>query len=693
MPLSQENRRLLISTPLGENVVILAGFSGTEGLSVPFSFELNLVSESNTIAFDQIIGNNITISIGEDEASARFFNGIVSRFSQDTGTGDTGLARYSATVVPWFWLLSKTTNSRIFQDKSVPEIVEELFTEKGFNDFRMELDETYEPKEYCVQYAETDFNFVSRLLEQEGIFYFFEHENGVHTMVLGDAPAKHPVCPMNESVSYRSGSTGGSTQEDYITDLDKWQEIRIGKYTVNDFNFESPNNDLLVGVVSQTPLGPGVRDVYDFPAEYKTREEGERLANIRMQAEEVRTTSFSGSSTRRGFSGGHKYDLSGGHYRNEMNEKTYVLTSVNHSSSEPAGGSGGSEGGSSFTYTNRFTCVPFEVPYRPAFITPKPMIPGVQTAIVVGPDGEQIHTDEHGRVKVQFLWDKARTFDDTSSCWIRVSQSFAGTAWGGIFLPRVGHEVIVDFLEGDPDRPIITGRVYNGSNTPPYTLPVNKTISTIKTISVPDNGGVNEIRFEDKADEEQLFIQAQKTFDTRVNDKSREYVGENRHLIVIEDQLEKADGDKHLTIGGDHKEKVSGTISVEAESGDILLKTGGNFAVDASSEVHINGGMTVIIEASSQLSLKVGGNFVNIGSAGVDISGSMVNINSGGSAGSGSGCSPDSPDEPEEADMAEPGSESELPSLTPEEVEATELSSQALTFSQASENASMGCET
>lgn len=692
MPITQDNRMLRIATPLDDNAVVLSGFSGNEGLSVPFSFELNLVSESDSIAFDEIIGKNITISIGEEEASARFFNGIVSRFSQDSGTGDTGLAHYSATVVPWFWLLSKTTNSRIFQDKSVPDIVEELFTEKGFNDFLMELDGTYAPKEYCVQYAETDFNFVSRLLEQEGIFYFFKHENSIHTMVLGDSPGKHPECPLNESVVYRSGPIGGSVRESVITDLDKWQEIRIGKYTVNDFNFKLPNNDLLVGVENQTPLGPGVLEVYDFPAEYKTRAEGERLANIRMQAEEMRTTSFSGSSTCGGFTGGYKYNLSEGHYRSEMNGQTYVLTSVNHRASEPAGGSSAG-GGSSFLYTNKFTCIPFEVPYRPAFITPKPMIPGVQTAIVVGPAGEQIHTDEYGRVKVQFPWDRNRQFNEDSSCWIRVSQTQAGTGWGAMFLPRIGQEAIVDFLEGDPDRPIITGCVYNGLNTPPYSLPDEKTKSAIKTISVPDNGGTNEIRFEDKADEEQLFIQAAKTFDIRVNDKSREHVGENRHLIVTENQLEKVDGDKHLKVAGDHKESVSGTISIQAESGDILLKTGGNFAVDASSEVHIKAGSTLIIEAGSQLSLKVGGSFVNIGPAGVDISGSMVKINSGGSAASGSGCSPDSPDEPEEADTADPGSESELPSLTPEEVSAMELTPQAISFSQAAENGTPLCET
>jgi type VI secretion system secreted protein VgrG len=690
MTLTQENRMLHISTPLGDNVVVLTRFSGNEGLCVPFSFEMSLVSENSRVAFDQIIGGNVTVAIGTEAGSARFFNGLVSRFAQDSGAGDSGLARYSATLVPWFWLLTKTTNSRIFQEKTVPEIVEQIFTEKGFTDFRMDLG-SYEAKEYCVQYAETDFNFISRLLEQEGIFYFFEHENAKHTMVLGDAPDKHPDCPYGEPVRFHPLSVGGTPPDDVITDFDKMQEIRIGKYTVNDFNPETPNTDLMVGVDCQTPLGPGEREVYDFPAEYKTRAEGERLANIRMQAEEVRTTSFAGTSTCTGFSGGCKYDLAG-HFRDELNDHKYVLAGVNHRASETAGSSG--QGGGSYTYRNSFKCIPHDIPYRPSLFTPKPMIAGVQTAIVVGPEGEQIHTDDdgYGRVKVQFHWDRARQYNEDSSCWVRVSQSWAGAGWGTLFLPRIGNEVIVSFLESDPDRPIITGCVYNGSNTPPYSLPDQKTRSTIKSMSVPDTGGVNEIRFEDEAGEEQLFIQAEKTLDTRVKGPSREFVGGKRHLIVKEDRLEKVETDKHLTVMGDHKEKVSGTISIQSGA-EILESSVTKHAIDSSQEVHIKGGMKVIIEGGTQVSLKCGGNFIDIGPGGVFIQGSMVMINSGGAAGSGSGCSPDSPDEPEEADTTEPGRTSELPSLTPAEVGTTELTPQALTFQQAAESGAPFCET
>jgi type VI secretion system secreted protein VgrG len=491
-----------IATPLEDNDLLLTMFSGTEGLSIPFSFELTLESESNSIAFDQIIGKNITVYFGGEDSNTRFFNGIVSRFSQDTGAGESdgghSLARYSATMVPWFWLLTKTTNSRIFQNMSVPDIIEQIFSERGLNDCRMDLDGTYDPKEYCVQYAETDFNFVSRLLEQEGIFYFFEHGNGEHIMVMGDTPEKHPPCPNQELVQFHPIGTGENVQEAVITDLDKMQEVRIGKYTVNDFNFKIPSTDLLVEFDSQVTLGPGDREKYDYPAEYKTRAEGERLANIRLQVEEAQTTTFRGTGHCIDFSNGYKFDLAG-HYRPEMNDKAYVLTTVNHRANEPVGTSGGG-GGGGFSYGNHFRCVPYDVPYRPLRVTPKPIITGVQTAIVVGPSGEEIYPDKYSRIKVQFPWDREGKNDENSSCWIRVSQPWAGAGWGAMFIPHVGHEVIINFIEGDPDRPIITGRVYHGTNMPADTLPDEKTKSVIR--SRQDN----DIVIEDKEGDKHIHL-------------------------------------------------------------------------------------------------------------------------------------------------------------------------------------------
>jgi type VI secretion system secreted protein VgrG len=316
-------------------------------------------------------------------------------------------------------------------------------------------------------------------------------------------------------------------------------------------------------------------------------------------------------------------------------------------------------------------------------------VEGIQTAIVVGPSGEEIYTDEYGRVKVQFHWDRRGSSDENSSCWMRVSQLWAGTNWGAMFIPRIGQEVIVDFLEGDPDRPLVTGRVYHGTNMPPYSLPDEKTKSTIKSYSSPDGGGFNEIRFDDLKGEEQVFIHAEKNQDIRTEKDRMEWVGQDSHLIVVRNQLEKVEGDKHLTVNGDQNEKVDGTVSLEAGT-DIQEKAGGKHALDAAQEIHLKAGMKVIIEAGTQVSLKAGSNFIDIGPSGVSIQGTMVNINSGGSAGSGSGSSPQAPEEPAEADTAEPGRATQGP---PGPTEPATPTPQARALSSAAQTGTPFCET
>lgn len=673
MVYTQENRLITIDTPLGEDVLLLTGFSGSEGLSVPFSFGLDLLSENNNILFEDIIGQNVTVSIVLADGGRRFFNGIISRFSQERGRGEEGdgglgLAYYSASMVPWFWLLTMTSDSRIFQELSVPDIVEQIFTEKGFTDYRMNLHGTYDRKVYCVQYRETDFNFISRLLEQEGIYYFFKHENNKHTMILADSPDEHKPCPNQESARYHHVSGGGTLEEDVITGLDKMQEIRVGKYTVNDFNFEMPATDLKVEVTSQSPLGPGEREIYDYPAEYSTRAEGDRLASLRIQEEEAKITNITGTSTCRAFSSGYRYDLLE-YYRDDMNDKSYVLVSVNHGATEAVGGSGEGAGAS---YTNSFTCIPFDVPYRTPLATPKPMIGGVQTAIVVGPSGEEIYTDEHGRVKVQFHWDREGQKDEDSSCWIRVSQVWAGAGWGAMYIPRIGHEVIVDFLESDPDRPIITGRVYHGNNPHPYQLPSEKTKSTMKTMSSPNGGGFNEIRFEDKKGEEEIFVHGEKNLDIRIKNDRREWIGNDRHLFVKRDKVEQVGRDKHVVIKQDELQeiardrnlKVGGKEAIEVTQsrsvtvkGDVIEVFKANHSEQVTQDYYVKG-MNVVLEAMTGLTIKVGGNFITINSGGVFITGNRVMINSGGAALSGRAASvvaPAAPIAAQIAGMAVPG--------------------------------------
>lgn len=683
---TQENRPMRITTPLGGNTLLVASFSGAEGISRLFSFDVELLSENNNIDFSQIIGKAVTINLRLADGSDRYFHGIVSRFSQYARKGGTAmhLSTYRTTLVPWTWLLTRTTDSRIFQNMSVPEIIEKIFKEKSFSDFSMEVQETHDKRVYCVQYRETDFNFISRLMEDEGIYYYFTHEQNKHTMVIADTPGKHKK--ISSKVRYQF--TFGNVDEDTITELGKAQEIQAGKYTLYDYNFEMPKTRLDSSVESQQKVGPGEREFYDYPGGYSAKAAGDRTSRLRMEEEEARITMISGAGSYRAFNSGYRFALSES-VRSDMNDKDYVLTSIEHS------GTQGWEDESDFSYTNRFTCVPHSTPFRPPRITPKPIVHGSQTATVVGKAGEEIDTDKYGRIKVQFHWDREGQRNENSSCWIRVSSSLAGGNFGSIFIPRIGQEVLVDFLEGDPDQPIVTGVVYNAVNMPPYPLPDMKTRSTIKTNSSKGGGGFNEIRFEDDKDNEQIFIQAQKRQDNRVKNDSLEWVGNDRHLIVKNDQFEKVEGDKHLQVGGDQNEKVQGTVSLNVGT-DIQCKAQQNYALDAGTEIHLKSGMNLVIESGSTLTLKVGGNFVNINSGGIFIKGSMVMINSGGAAGSGAGSSPTAPIDPKEADSGQPGqqetgnggSQSSQPAATA----PAAPSPQAQTFSKAADTGKPFCE-
>jgi type VI secretion system secreted protein VgrG len=647
---SQEKRHIRIATTLGKDVLLVEGFSGNEGMSRLFSYELSLVSENQAIAFEDIIGTGVTVSLELPWGGRRFINGIVSRFTQTSGGetfgDDTRVSHYRATVVPWLWLLTKSAESRIFQNLSVPDIAEKIFQDHGFPDFQQKLQGSYQKRNYCVQYRETHFNFISRLLEHEGIHYFFEHSNGKHRLILADAPQMNLPCPEQKSASYQI-RLPANKDEDYITALDKSQEMRPAQYSLNDFNFQIPGTSLNVDLPGKYSPGPGARAIYDYPGAYQKKSEGEVYARIRMEEEESQITTIAGSGNCRAFASGYRFTLNN-YYRQEMNGREFVLTSIDHHATQSV------QAGGDFDYGNGFVCIPAEVPFRPPRITPKPMVHGSQTALVVGPAGEEIHVDEFGRVKVQFHWDREGKRDEKSSCWIRVSQAWAGTNWGALFTPRIGQEVIVDFLEGDPDRPIITGRVYNGLNKPPYPLPAEKTKSTLKSNSSPGAGGCNEIRFEDKKGAEQIFIQAEKQQDSRVKQDSLEWVGNERHLIVTRDQFVKVGGDQHLTVLGDRSEKVDGTVSLRIGR-DLQQKVGAMHALEAGQEIHLKAGVQVVIEAGMQLTLKVGGSFIDIGPAGVTIKGAMVLINSGGSAGAGAGAFPEAVREPKEADRAESG--------------------------------------
>ena len=648
---TQENRRLKILTPLGENALLLEGFSGYETVSQPFQFELSLLSENRSIAFNSVVGKTAAVVLELTNGSTRFIHGIVNSFSQGGSSGY--FTHYHATLVPWLSMLKYTSDCRIYQNMTVPDILQKVFTEHGFNDFENKLHGSFTPREYCVQYRETDFNFASRLMEEEGIFYFFKHEQNKHTLVLANNPSEFNPCPLRPKASYSTiiGEEGQS--DDVVNSWVMRQDVVPGKFTVADFDFEKPTTDLTAAAEGQDALK---FELYDYPGEYKTRDEGDALVGVRMQEQDAEHLVVRGGSNCMGFTAGYRFELAG-HYRRDYN-KPYALLAVQHSAGQGAFSSG--QDGAGFHYSNTFKCVPHPTQFRPPRTAPVPVINGTQTAIVVGPAGEEIYVDKYGRVKVQFHWDRLGKYDDKSSCWIRVSQNWAGKRWGAMFIPRIGQEVIVDFIEGDPDRPIITGRVYNGGSMPPYALPDQKTKSTVKTNSSKGGGGFNEIRFEDAKGKEQIFVHAEKNEDKRVKNDRMEWIGRDRHLIVKRDKLEKVEGDKHLQVNGDKNEKVGGGVSLKVGM-DVNEKVGTKYALQTGTEIHLKAGMNAVIEAGMSITLKAGGGFVVVGPAGVTISGTPVLINSGGAAGSGSGSSPQTPKNPLEADKAEPGQKPEMP--------------------------------
>ena len=646
-----------MQTPLGDDVLLLQKLTGVEGMSRLFTFQLDLLSENSSISFDDIVGQRVTVTIHLPSGENRYLNGFVSRFVQSGR--DTRFTHYQAELVPWLWFLTRNADCRIFQQKTVVEIIKKVFQDLGFSgQFKDKLQGNYEPREYVVQYRETDFNFVSRLMEEYGIFYFFEHEVSKHTLVLADSSSAHQPCPNQSNAIF--DSTARILEEERITAFEIGQELKTGSYSLNDYNFETPLTDLDVTEPTvYNVANNSTFEYYDYPGIYVKKPDGEQLAKVYMQEQEASHVTGYGASSCGAFTPGYRFDLQE-HYRKDLN-KTYVLTEVQHNANcGSAYYTGQSE--QEETYTNRFGVIPHAVPYRPDRTTPRPFVQGPQTAVVVGPGGEEIFVDKYGRVKVQFFWDREGKADENSSCWIRVSQLWAGKQWGAMWIPRIGQEVIVDFLEGDPDRPIVVGRVYNADQMPPYPLPDDKTKSTVKSYSSKGGGGFNEFRFEDKKGSEQVFIHAQKDEDIFIENDLREHVGHDTNLIVEKgDQIEQIKaGDKHLQVKGDHNQKVEGTESLKVGQ-NMYEKIGQNYAMDAGMEIYLNAGMNLVIESGTTLTLKVGGNFININQTGIYIKGTMVYINSGGAAGSGSGCSPESPKDPQEADNAKPGEASGPP--------------------------------
>ena len=617
--------------------LLVMRFDLAEGVSVPYELSVELAADDE-VKMDDALGKEGFLTLTGDGGD-RIVHGVVDRFEHMGNRGRFGL--YSARVVPYLRWLSLERDCRIFQNKSVPDIVKEILQDSKLptDRFDFRLQASYAPVEYCVQYRETDLDFVSRLLEEEGIFYFFEHSDTKHLLVFADGPVAYKEIAGESGVTYNF-SQGLAPSEECVYRFAFSRQVRSGKMTRRDYNFEKPGLDLT------SPEQAKVHEkleVYDYPGRYVEPDRGKHLTKVRLEESMTYYEAAEGDSTCVRLVPGFKFSLSD-HEHGEYN-RDYFLTKLVTRGEQPQSlqeASGSGSGG--FSYSGRFTAIPASVPFRPARVTPKPVVEGIQTATVTGPDGEEIYTDKYGRVKVHFHWDRVGAQDEKSSCWIRVSSTFAGGQYGSIFTPRIGQEVVVDFLEGDPDRPLITGSVYNADQMPPYELPGEKTKSTTKTNSSLGGKGFNEIRFEDKKGEEQLFVHGEKDADIRIKNDRREWVGNDRHLVVARDQVEKVERDRHAEVVRDEVVKVGRDRHVTVVGKEVVAVQGLRaFAVkkdvsrifEASRSREIGAfcymtGENVVVEGDMGVSLKAAGSFITLNKGGVFIKGPFVNLNEGG---------------------------------------------------------------
>lgn len=589
MLFKQFTRLAQINSPLGPDKLILAEMGGSEELGRLFDFELQLTSDDPAIDLNQLLGKPMSLSVQQSVGSSRHFHGIVARCSQSVDQGQ--FASYRVTLRPWLWLLTRTSDCRIFQHLSAPQIIKQVFRDLGFSDFEDLLSRNYREREYCVQYRETSFDFVSRLMEEEGIYYFFRHEQERHVLVLADAYGAHQKAAGYETVPYYPPD-GQHRERDHINDWHLAQEVQPGSLELNDYDFQRPSARIDVRSAMPRPHQAGDYPLYDYPGAYEQTQDGEHYARTRLESLQSLHERIELRGNARGLGSGHLFSLS--NFSRQDQNREYLIVAARYYVHQERLESGGGSGAAQFE--SNLSCIDAQQSYRPVGSTLRPIVKGPQTAVVVGPAGEEIWTDQYGRVKVHFHWDRHDQSNENSSCWIRVSQATAGKNWGSIQVPRIGQEVIVSFLEGDPDRPIITGRVYNAEQTVPYDLPGSATQSGMKSRS--SKGGspanFNEIRMEDKKGAEQLYVHAERNMDTVVEQNQTLSVGISRvktvgmieTVTIGQDRLRSVRHRDVLLVGGDKRDSVHGNYVMDA--GDQIRLVCGDSVIELKSDGTIN---------------------------------------------------------------------------------------------------------
>ncbi len=655
------SRLLQIGTVKGDGAFVVERIVGKEDISRMFEYRVDLLSEHSDYKAKDILGTNATVGVELPGSSdIRYLNGYITRFSvlgqvrTPAFKGNVGF-KYQIVMSPWIWFLTRTSTCAIFQQKKILDVIEEVLgrvAELKSLEIKGSIDT--ELRDYNVQYRETDFNFFSRLMEQAGLYYFFKHEDGKHTLVIADKPDAHVFIPGRADLRFSAETLHDASLKAWTQNA----EIQSGAFVIDDFDYNKPGTRLLKVAPKEREHKNAGFEVYDYPGEYLEPGWGEKYAKIRMEEMHCQYELSRGAGTERRIQAGFKFKLAD-HPVTEMNKEYLVIshafTGVNNLAA--------SKGGIGAEFECSFGVIPASTQFRPPRLTPLPSISGPQTAIVVGPAGEEIYTDALGRVKLQFHWDRYSTGSDQDSCFVRVSSTLAGKGWGYINIPRVGQEVIVDFLEGDPDRPIVTGRVYNGENQTPYDMPSKKMYIGMKTRSYPDGGTdeFNEMRFDDSKGSERIFFQAQKWMDIRVKHTYKEWIGGvfnshvcgNIHIQTGSEFHATSKGDMHVTVtDGLMSINVKQNILVDSQAmialqaKDQLTLRAKNVAITgtesiqsnaadiyetASGDINLNAD-NIFLTGKSSIQMKVGGSIVVLDASGVTIVGSMVKINSGGSA-------------------------------------------------------------
>ncbi|ELR64593.1 VgrG protein [Photobacterium marinum] len=602
---TQDKNIISITTPLGKDVLYLTKFELQEGVSSLFSIQAFVYANNELVDVKSIVGKSVTIKIVynlDGMLSERFINGIVSS-ARSTGSRATVVADgekyqdYILKIEPNLSLLSGRTNCRIFQAVNFENIVKTIFAEHDVK-VQSELQKNYPIYDYKVQYHESDLDFVNRLLEEEGVFFFFHHDESDHYVVLADDITAYKECP-EATVTY----TTGSYSEAHIHSWSAGVAVVPGSSVRRGYDFIKPG-EIPSGKHAKTELisPQSGMEVYEYQAESEFNRRAQSSANIALESLQKDVELSSGGSNCRSFSAGQYFTFKG-HEDSRFKNKSYVLTHVNLQIS--VSNQVGPQKSPYQFIQNQFSCVPKETVYRPAQLTPKPRIYGAQTAVVTGNDGDEIYVDKYGRVKVLFHWDREGVPDSTSSCWIRVAQNWAGNRWGAFFFPRVGQEVLVEFLDGDPDQPIISGALYNGDLMPPYDLPGNKTQSGIKTCSTKEGGvdNYNEIRFEDEKDNELLYFHAEKDHHLIIENDFYSFVENNSNQVVKNDSQVSIENDLQKTVKNDYKLQVDNNINEKI-------------------------GKQLIIDAGNKIVIKSGGASITLSSGGsIDIKGSSIKVN------------------------------------------------------------------